>query len=137
MDRPRPVRFLTHLPAEIDASPCWKGEGNCYDGFVPRRVTFPGLARNSLGKLSKRAPDEERADHSVIQEQPMNMRQCFGPARSWILLAISALVLLAIAGCGGGQNDLVALAADRDMSPEDAARAIKSFVPPGKHDEFN
>jgi nitrous-oxide reductase len=69
----------------------------------------------------------------VFKEPLMNMRQLL--KAQWILSAF-ALVLLA-AGCGtGGSNELVALAAERDMSPEDAARAIKSFVPPGKLDEY-
>src|SRR5262245_23315235 len=65
----------------------------------------------------------------------MKIRRTIGRGQTWTLLAL-ALALLASAGCGGGQNELVALAAGRDMSPEDAARAIKSFVPPGKHDEY-
>jgi len=65
----------------------------------------------------------------------MKIRSTLTQGTSWILVA-TASALLAIAGCGGGQNELVALAAERDMSPEDAARAIKSFVPPGKHDEY-
>jgi nitrous-oxide reductase len=65
----------------------------------------------------------------------MKFRSTLTQGTSWILVATTS-AFLAIAGCGGGQNELVALAAERDMSPEDAARAIKSFVPPGKHDEY-
>jgi nitrous-oxide reductase len=69
----------------------------------------------------------------VIEEQSMTKRQ---PLQThWILFALG-LSLLAAACGGGGQGELVALAAERDMSPEDAARAIKSFVPPGKLDEY-
>jgi nitrous-oxide reductase len=56
--------------------------------------------------------------------------------RSLLALALVALTLSACGGGGGGQADLVALAAGRGMGPDDAARAIKSFVPPGKHDEY-
>jgi len=69
----------------------------------------------------------------VIKEQFMTKRQ---PLRThWTLFALG-LSLLAAACGGGGQGELVALAAERDMSPEDAARAIKSFVPPGKLDDY-
>jgi nitrous-oxide reductase len=69
----------------------------------------------------------------VIKEQFMTKRQ---PIETLATLIVLALALLA-AGCGGGgQNELVALAASRNMSPEDAARAIKSFVPPGKLDDY-
>ena len=58
------------------------------------------------------------------------------PLQTFWTLSVLALSLLAAAFGGGGQGELVALAAERDMSPEDAARAIKSFVPPGKFDEY-
>jgi nitrous-oxide reductase len=36
----------------------------------------------------------------------------------------------------GGQADLLSLAQDRGLTPEDAVRAVKTFVPPGGHDEY-
>ena len=54
------------------------------------------------------------------------------------------LVLVAaatIGACGrrsttGGQAQLLNLAQSRGLSPEDAAHAIKTFVPPGGRDEY-
>jgi nitrous-oxide reductase len=36
----------------------------------------------------------------------------------------------------GGQAGLMSIAESRGLSPEDAARALKTFVPPGAHDEY-
>ncbi|MDQ3171376.1 MAG: Sec-dependent nitrous-oxide reductase [Acidobacteriota bacterium] len=60
------------------------------------------------------------------------------------LLAAFAIVLAAgavMAGCGlrgekGGQGDLLKMAEARGLSPEDAAHAVKTFVPPGGRDEY-
>jgi nitrous-oxide reductase len=65
-----------------------------------------------------------------------------GSPRRWLVpLAVVGViaVVVALAGsCSGTstQSDLASLASDRGMSQEDAARAIKSFVPPGGKDEY-
>jgi nitrous-oxide reductase len=56
-------------------------------------------------------------------------------------LVLTAAVAAALGGCsrrgaGGGQGDLLQIAENRGLSPEDAARAIKTFVPPGGRDEY-
>ena len=53
-----------------------------------------------------------------------------------VTLAFALAVALAGLGCTGrtastGQADLLQLANARGLSPEDAARAVKTFVPPG------
>ncbi|MEX1241489.1 MAG: hypothetical protein WEB30_17340, partial [Cyclobacteriaceae bacterium] len=61
-----------------------------------------------------------------------------------LLLAAFAIVIAAgavMAGCGsrsdkGGQGDLLKMAEARGLSPEDAAHAVKTFVPPGGRDEY-
>jgi nitrous-oxide reductase len=60
-----------------------------------------------------------------------------------LLLALAIIVGagVAIGACGGrplraGQGDLLQLAQSRGLTPEDAARALKSFVPPGGRDEY-
>jgi len=61
-----------------------------------------------------------------------------------ILLAALALVIAVgavMTGCSSrskqaGQGDLLKLAEARGLSPEDAARAVKTFVPPGGRDEY-
>src|SRR5688572_29873939 len=61
-----------------------------------------------------------------------------------ILLVVVPLVLVVaatIGACGarlsgGGQAGLLDLAQSRGLSPEDAARAIKTFVAPGGRDEY-
>jgi len=61
-----------------------------------------------------------------------------------ILLAAFVLVIAVgavMAGCSSrskqaGQGDLLKLAEARGLSPEDAARAVKTFVPPGGRDEY-
>ncbi len=47
----------------------------------------------------------------------------------------------AIAGCSGrlvrsSQNNLLQLAESRGLTPDYAARALKTFVPPGSKDEY-
>jgi nitrous-oxide reductase len=60
----------------------------------------------------------------------------------FVTLAVAVLVAAAMGGCGrraiGGssQSDLLQLAQARGLSPEDAARAVKTFVPPGGRDEY-
>lgn len=56
---------------------------------------------------------------------------------------VLALVLTAVAGIvacgrtlGSAQGQLLALAQSRNLSPEDAAHALKTFVPPGGRDEY-
>ena len=56
-------------------------------------------------------------------------------------LALALVVTgVVIAACGrsigAGQGQLLSLAQSRNLSPEDAARAIKTFVPPGGRDEY-
>ena len=61
-----------------------------------------------------------------------------------ILLVVVPLVLMlaaAFGACGtrmsgGGQTGLLELAQSRGLSPEDAARALKTFVAPGGRDEY-
>src|SRR5262245_50640332 len=61
-----------------------------------------------------------------------------------ILLVTVPVVLMfaaAIGACGpslrgGAQAGLLELAQSRGLGPEDAARAIKTFVPPGGRDEY-
>ena len=57
------------------------------------------------------------------------------------LVLVSVMVVIVAAGIGacrstGGQSQLLSLAQSRGLSPEDAARAVKTFVPPGGRDEF-
>lgn len=69
-------------------------------------------------------------------------RKRFGSTHAWITLAAAlagAALLVTLAGsCGGGaaSGDLATLANERGLSPDDAGRAIKSFVPPGGKDEY-
>jgi nitrous-oxide reductase len=68
------------------------------------------------------------------------------PLGLWLSLAALATILIIalVVACSSGTKtssisgpaDLMALAAARGLSPEDAAHAVKSFVPPGKHDDF-
>ena len=56
-------------------------------------------------------------------------------------LVFVAAVAAAMGGCSSrsnraGQSDLLQLAQSRGLSPEDAARAVKTFVPPGGRDEY-
>jgi nitrous-oxide reductase len=61
-----------------------------------------------------------------------------------IAVAALALVTVASAGCSGDDNktsssgnaDLDAVAQERGLTPEDMKRALESFVPPGKHDDY-
>ena len=60
--------------------------------------------------------------------------------RFWFVLIPFAVATTAVIGAcrttGAGQPPLLSLAAARGLSPEDAARALKTFVPPGGRDEF-
>jgi nitrous-oxide reductase len=61
--------------------------------------------------------------------------------RPWLAgLAAATLLSAPTIGCGGGapaaQGGLMEIAQARGLSPEDAARALKTFVPPGGRDEF-
>ena len=66
------------------------------------------------------------------------------PMKKLLLVALPVLVIggATIAACSrfsmnaGGQGTLLSIAQSRNMSPEDAARAIKTFVPPGGRDEY-
>src|SRR5262245_58664754 len=58
-----------------------------------------------------------------------------------LALALVGVVATAIGGCGqratrAGQADLLQLAEGRGLTPEDAVRAVKTFVPPGGRDEY-
>jgi nitrous-oxide reductase len=58
-----------------------------------------------------------------------------------LALALIAGVAVAIGACSGrpmraGQSDLLQLAQARGLTPEDATRALKTFVPPGGRDEY-
>jgi nitrous-oxide reductase len=55
-----------------------------------------------------------------------------------LVIAPLALAALAIGSCSRsiGQSDLTGIAQARGLSPEDAARALKTFVPPGGRDDF-
>ena len=58
-----------------------------------------------------------------------------------VTLAFALAVAVAGIGCSGrtastGQSDLLQLANARGLSPEDVARAVKTFVPPGGRDEY-
>jgi nitrous-oxide reductase len=59
-----------------------------------------------------------------------------------LMVALPILLIAAatIAACGrtmgAAQGSLLSVAQSRNMSPEDAARAIKTFVPPGGRDEY-
>jgi nitrous-oxide reductase len=67
------------------------------------------------------------------------MRWLRRPASVTALIAIASLTLAgAIAGCApsGGSSDLMAIAQARGISPEDAARALKTVVPPGQMDDY-
>ena len=63
--------------------------------------------------------------------------------KKYMLAALALLVAVAatMAACSSrsnraGQSDLLQLAQSRGLSPEDAARAVKTFVPPGGRDEY-
>jgi nitrous-oxide reductase len=60
-----------------------------------------------------------------------------------LVLLVAALVaaIVVMAGCGSrstraGQSDLLQIAQSRGLTPDDAARAVKTFVPPGGRDEY-
>src|SRR5918994_496285 len=58
-----------------------------------------------------------------------------------LALALVVVVAAAIGGCSrgamrAGQSDLLQLAQARGLTPEDATRALKTFVPPGGRDEY-
>jgi nitrous-oxide reductase len=58
----------------------------------------------------------------------------------WVALPIALLAAATIAACGrtmgAAQGQLMAIAQSRGLSPEDATRALKTFVPPGGRDEY-
>ena len=67
----------------------------------------------------------------------------FRLSRAFVLAALSLAVLLTavVVGCArtaapAGQAGLLQIAQSRGLSPEDAARALKTFVPPGGRDEY-
>src|SRR5687768_4494047 len=63
--------------------------------------------------------------------------------KKFLLVALPVLLIAAatIGACsrrsaGGGQAQLLDIAQARGLSPEDAARAVKTFVAPGGRDEY-
>ena len=63
--------------------------------------------------------------------------------KKFLLVALPLMLVAAatIGACsrraaGGGQSQLLDIAQSRGLSPEDAARAVKTFVPPGGRDEY-
>jgi nitrous-oxide reductase len=66
-----------------------------------------------------------------------------GTMKKFLLVAVPLALIAAVAigACSrrsavGGQAQLLALAQSRGLSPDDAARAIKTFVAPGGRDEY-
>src|SRR5262245_54432752 len=59
---------------------------------------------------------------------------------SGVILAAALIGVAIIAGCSrsmrSSQGQLLDIAQSRNLSPEDAAHALKTFVPPGGRDEF-
>jgi nitrous-oxide reductase len=56
-----------------------------------------------------------------------------------VLIPLAVAAAATIGACrsaGGTQSQLLSLAQARGLSPEDAARAVKTFVPPGGRDDF-
>jgi nitrous-oxide reductase len=56
-------------------------------------------------------------------------------------LGLTLLIAIAMGGCsrtigGSNQTGLLQIAQSRGLSPDDAARAVKTFVPPGGRDEY-
>lgn len=61
----------------------------------------------------------------------------------WGLTAVAAALILALLAAGacslsrsGGGGELDRIAGERGLTPDDMKRAIKTFVPPGQHDEY-
>ena len=52
------------------------------------------------------------------------------------LVAATTIVACGRRSTGGGQAQLLSIAQARRLSPDDAARALKTFVPPGGRDEY-
>src|SRR5215813_4536576 len=59
---------------------------------------------------------------------------------SGVILAVALVGIAVIAGCSrsmrSAQGQLLDIAQSRNLSPEDAAHALKTFVPPGGRDEY-
>ena len=53
-----------------------------------------------------------------------------------ILLVSGATIAACSRAMNAGQGTLLSVAQSRNLSPEDAARALKTFVPPGGRDEY-
>ena len=53
-----------------------------------------------------------------------------------VLVAAATIGACSARSTGGGQAQLLQIAESRGLSPEDAARAIKTFVAPGGRDEY-
>ena len=58
----------------------------------------------------------------------------------WITFAAACLAVIAAVSCKGGstggQQSILSIAEQRGLTPDDAVRAVKTFVPPGSHDEY-
>ena len=54
--------------------------------------------------------------------------------------AIACLAVIGAVSCKGrstgGQQSILSIAEQRGLTPDDAVRAVKTFVPPGSHDEY-
>src|SRR5262245_6476625 len=62
---------------------------------------------------------------------------------SYVVLAVAVAAVVALVACGrtlsstsSGSGSLQDIVKARNLSPEDAAHALKTFVPPGGRDEF-
>ena len=58
----------------------------------------------------------------------------------WVVLPAALVAVAAAVSCtakpSGGQADILSIAEGRGLTPDDAVRAVKTFVPPGSHDEY-
>ena len=58
----------------------------------------------------------------------------------WIVVPAAVVAVAAAVSCttkpSRGQADILSIAEGRGLTPDDAVRAVKTFVPPGSHDEY-
>jgi nitrous-oxide reductase len=81
----------------------------------------------------------------MATEPVQQHRQSSRKTSSWIVVLAGGGLLFALGlavACGvtqrgtASQGDLARIASDRGLSPEDMSHALKTFVPPGQHDEY-